>query len=101
MDDVSAPTEPTLFDHLAAIEDGEAREARRVATNLRRAAILPSQYAIKFRLDAGDLDPTDENLARVLEWCALRPKPEWYPAIRAQVLGDRGGYGADPDEVRA
>jgi len=80
-----------LFEYLAAIEDGEAREARRVAAAARAAAVLPSKYALKFQLDAGDLNPTDENLARVLEWCALRPKLKWYPAIRAQVLANRPG----------
>jgi hypothetical protein len=78
-----------LFEYLAAVEDSEVRAARRVEVDARREVILPRKYAIKFRLDADGAEPTDANLERVLQWCALRPRSKWYPAIRAQVFADR------------
>jgi len=55
-------------------------------------------YAIHFALDWNmdrnggcGPEPTDENLATVLRDCARAPRPEEYPAIRAEVERYRRG----------
>lgn len=57
---------------------------RRTAAEARRAR----GYAMKFINDSA-AEPTDEDLAEVLAHCVRRPKPEWFPAIRAEVLAWR------------
>lgn len=52
-----------------------------------RATALASRhvaYAMKFVNDTED-EPADEAIERVLSGCVRRPRPEEYPAIRAEV----------------
>jgi hypothetical protein len=55
-----------------------------------------ANYAVKFQVDAPDVEPTDEALRKVLQHCALPPRPEWLPVIRA-LLVPREGAIADED----
>lgn len=60
---------------------GEA-ESDSIARELQRAA---RGYAQKYVNDDGDPECTDEEIARVLANCALKPRPELYPSIRTAV----------------
>jgi hypothetical protein len=52
------------------------------------------KYARKFYLETAaqgkPLEPTDRNLAETLKTCALRPRPEWFPAIRRALAEEYG-----------
>jgi hypothetical protein len=46
-------------------------------------------FAAKFRCDADGWEPTDANLAQVFAGCSRIPMLDMYPAIRAEIKGDR------------
>lgn len=60
------------------------------------------KYASKFYVETvgqgKPLEPTDRNLAETLKNCALRPRPEWFPAIR-RVLADDYGITVRVEEI--
>lgn len=50
-----------------------------------RMECLFLSYAIHFDIARPDAEPTDENLAAVLAWCARKPSPAWLEPIRGYV----------------
>lgn len=54
-----------------------------------KAKIAGRKYATKFYvetvLQGSPLEPTNANLAEILKDCALRPRAEWYDAIRREL----------------
>lgn len=63
-------------------------------TQVDKAEIAGPKYASKFYADTAalgkPLEPTDRNLAETLKNCALRPRPEWFPAIRRALAAEYG-----------
>lgn len=53
-----------------------------------------NKYATSFYVETAargrPLEPTDRNLAETLKNCALRPRPEWFPAIRRALAEEYG-----------
>jgi hypothetical protein len=79
-------------------ENSDAAPTVRAVTEAQRAR----GYAMKFINDTS-APPTDANLVEVLAHCVRKPKLEWLPAIRAEVLAWRKASGRlsnrEPAEV--
>lgn len=71
-------------------------------TQAAKAENAGHKYATRFYVETAaqgkPLEPTDRNLAETLKTCALRPRPQWFPAIR-RVLADEYGITVRVEEI--